>query len=185
MHLAADELVNRLTEFQVVEDADANFLGAVGFTTSGTHALLHNEGFTDFSVADTARQLFWERLQILSSNHTVFRLWTQERSPFWKTFGFRPPDAETLVRLPPEWHNEYEGAWLTLQLKDEEAITTALGTDFAGFMNTQKEETQRVREKAQSLRTLITVVCFGVGIIAFGFAIYLLVHRGVFSHGTP
>jgi len=184
MHLPADELVNRLTEFQVVEDADSHFLGAVGFTTSGTHALLHNEGFTDFSVADTARQLFWERLQILSSNHTVFRIWTQERSPFWKTFGFCPPDAETLVRLPPEWHNEFDGAWLTLQLKDEEAIATALGTDFAGFMTTQKQETERVREKAQTLRTVVTVVFFGIGIVAIGFAIYLMIHRGLFSHGT-
>jgi N-acetylglutamate synthase-like GNAT family acetyltransferase len=179
MHLPVDELQNRLTEFQVVEDADGTFLGAIGFVVSKTHALLHNEGFTDFSVADAARHLFWERVQVLCANHSVFRLWTQERSPFWKNFGFRPPDAELLARLPEEWKNEFDGAWLTLQLKDEEAIITALGTDFAGFMDQEKAQTERVREQAQTMRTIITVVAFAIGILAFGFAFYLLVHRGM------
>ena len=110
MHLPEDDLEKRLTEFQIVEDADGQFLGGIGFQARGLHALLHNEGFTDFSAADTARNLFWQRIQVLSSNHTVFRLWTQERSPFWKNFGFRPPDADTLARLPAEWRNEFDGA---------------------------------------------------------------------------
>ncbi len=179
MHLPQDALEKRLTEFQVVVDADGQFLGAIGFQVARQHALLHDEGFTDFSVADTARNLFWDRIKVLSSNHTVFRLWTQERSPFWKNFGFRPPDAETLARLPVEWKNEFEGAWLTLELKDEQAIVSALGTDFAGFMDAQKRETERVREKAQTMRNMITLICFGIGIVSFGFAIYLLVHRNI------
>jgi hypothetical protein len=179
MNLAVDELEKRLTEFQVVVDANGDFLGAVGFLVSRQHALLHDEGFTDFSVADAARDLFWRRIQVLSSNHGVFRIWTQERSPFWKTFGFRPPDAETLARLPAEWQNEFGGAWLTLQLKDEAAIAAALGTDLAGLMDAEKAQTERVREKAQMLRTAITVICFGIGVLTIGFAIYLLIHRGM------
>jgi hypothetical protein len=179
MHLAADDLEKRLTEFQVVVDANGTFLGAIGFLFSKQHALLHSEGFTDFSVADAARDLFWQRIQVLSSNHTVFRLWTQERSPFWKTFGFRPADGETLGRLPAEWRNEFDGAWLTLQLKDEEAIAAALGTDLAGLMDAEKRQTESVREKARTLRTIVTVVFFAIGILAFGFAIFLLIHRGM------
>jgi preprotein translocase subunit SecE len=181
MNLVADDLEKRLTEFQVVVDADNQFLGAIGFIHSRTQACLHNEGFTDFSVADDARNLFWERIQILCANHTVFRLWTQERSRSWKNLGFRPPDGDTLAHLPAEWRNEYDDSWLTLQLKDEKAIVTALGTDFAGFMDAQKRETERVREQAQTIRTMVTVIGFGIGIIAFGFAIYLLLHRGVFQ----
>lgn len=181
MNLPADELEKRLTEFQVVVDANGTFLGAIGFVVSQQHALLHNEGFTDFSVADAARDLFWQRIQILSSNHTVFRLWTQERSPFWKSFGFRPPDAGTLARLPAEWRNEYDGAWLSLQLKDEEAIAAALGTDLESLMNAERKQTDNIREKAQTLRTVVTVVFFIIGILSFGFAIYLLIHRGMVS----
>lgn len=179
MDLAEDELEKRLTEFQIVVDAKGTFLGAIGFLISNQHALLHDEGFTDFSIADLARDLFWLRIQVLASNHGVFRLWTQERSPFWKNFGFRPPDAETLARLPAEWKNEFSGAWLTLQLKDEAAIAAALGTNLAGLMDAERAQTERTRERAQVLRTAITVICFSIGILCIGFAIYLLFHRGM------
>ncbi len=179
MHLPEAELEKRLTEFQIVEDADGQFLGAIGFQASRQHALLHNEGFTDFSVADAARELFWQRIQVLAANHTVFRLWTQERSPFWKNFGFRPPDKDTLARLPAQWKNEFDGVWLTLQLKDEHAIATALATDFADFMAEEKKQTERVREKAQTIRTMVTVIAFAIGIFCFALAIYLLIRRSV------
>jgi N-acetylglutamate synthase-like GNAT family acetyltransferase len=177
MHLREEDLEKRLTEFQIVEDADGLFLGALGLQVSGTHALLHNEGFTDFSVGDSARKLFRERILILSANHGVFRLWTQERSPFWKDFGFRPPEAETLERLPAEWRNEFEGAWLTLQLKDEAAIAAALGTGLADLKDAGKREAARVMEQAQTMRTIVTVIGFAIGFLAFGFAIYLMIHR--------
>lgn len=179
MHLAADDLEKRLTEFQLVVDANGTFLGAMGFQMLRQHGLLHNEGFTDFSVADAGRELFWQRIQVLASNHGVFRVWTQERSPFWKNFGFRAPDAETLSRLPTEWQNEFGDGWLTLELKDEAAISAALGTDLAGLMDAERAQTERVRERARMLRTAITVIAFGIGILAFGFAIYLMIHRGI------
>jgi N-acetylglutamate synthase-like GNAT family acetyltransferase len=177
MHLREEDLEKRLTEFQIVEDADALFLGAIGLQVSGTHALLHNEGFTDSSAGDSARKLFRERILVLTANHGVFRLWTQERSPVWKDFGFRPPDAETFARLPAEWENEFEGAWLTLQLKDEAAIAAALGTGLADLKDAGKRETARVIEQAQTMRTMVTTIGFLIGFLAFGFAIYLLIHR--------
>lgn len=182
MHLPAEELEKRLTEFQVVVDADDLFLGAIGFQVARQHALLHNEGFTDYSIADNARQLFWDRIRVLAANFTVFRLWTQERSSSWKTFGFRPPEPEILARLPDEWKNEFDGAWLTFQLKDEAAIAEALGTTFAGFMDAEKRQTARVMEQAQTMRTIITVAGFVLGALAFGVAIYLLVHKVQAAH---
>jgi N-acetylglutamate synthase-like GNAT family acetyltransferase len=182
MHLPQDDLERRLTEFQIVEDADGLFLGAMGLQVSGTHALLHNEGFADLSAADSGRNLFWDRVQVLAANHGVFRLWTQERSPFWKDFGFRPPDAETLARLPAEWRNEFEGAWLTLQLKDEAAIAAALGTGLADLKDAGKREAARVLEQAQTIRTIVTVVGFAIGFLAFGLVVYLLIHRYPATH---
>jgi hypothetical protein len=177
MHLREEDLEKRLTEFQIVEDADGLFLGAMGLQISGTHALLHNEGFTDSSAGDSARKLFRERILVLTANHGVFRLWTQERSPFWKDFGFRPPDAETFARLPAEWRNDFDGAWLTLQLKDEAAIAAALGTGLADLKDAGKRETERVLEQAQTMRTMVTTIGFIIGFLAFGFAIYLMIRR--------
>jgi N-acetylglutamate synthase-like GNAT family acetyltransferase len=181
MRLSPDELEKRLTEFQVVENPGGGVVGAIGILFSGPHALLHSEGYSDFSVADAARQLFWERIQTLASHNGSFRVWTQERSPFWKHFGFQPPAAEVLERLPEEWKNEFDGGWLTLQLKNEEVISAALEKQFAGFMAAEKKDTDRVFEKARTLKTIVTVAGFAIGIISIGFAIYLFVHRNSFS----
>lgn len=181
MRLPTDELEKRLTEFQVVENHDAEVVGAIGIQFSKQHALLHSEGYADFSIADAARQLFWERIQTLSANLGVFRVWTQERSPFWKSFGFQPPTAEILARLPQEWRNEFTGGWLTHQLKDEEIIAAALEQKFAGFMAAEKMETDRLSEKARNLRTVITVTGFAIGIAGIIVAAYLFIHRNPFS----
>ena len=130
--LPADKLKDHLTEFQVVE-ADEKFAGALGVQIIRQHARLHSEDYSDFAVADAARELFWERIQKLAANHGVFRIWMIEDSPFWTRWGFQPASAETLARLPDEWKN-LEGRWLTLELKNEDAINTALKNQFAGFM---------------------------------------------------
>src|SRR5664279_6196853 len=94
----ADELEARLTEFQVVE-AGGQFAGALGLQILRQHARLHSEDYVDFSVADAARELFWERIQKLTANHGVFRLWTHEDSMFWQRCGFQLSDEEALARL--------------------------------------------------------------------------------------
>jgi len=181
MRLSPEDLEKRLTEFQVVENSEDEVVGAIGIQFSGPHALLHNEGYSDFGVADAARHLFWERIQTLAANHGVFRIWTQERSPFWKSYGFQPPTAEVLERLPLIWKNEYEGGWLTLQLKDEEIITAALEKKFAGFMAAEKQSTDSISQKAQTFRTIVTILGFGIGIICIAIATYLFVQRNPFG----
>jgi len=180
MQLPADELEKRLKEFQVVENADGNVLGAVGIQFSKQHALLHGEGFSDFSVADAARELFWQRFEALAANHGIFRIWTQETSPFWMHWGFQPANAEMLSRLPEEWKTS-EGKWFTIELKNEEAVTAALENKFAGFMDAEKKQTARVAEKARTLKTIIAIVGFTIAILCIGIAVYLLVHRNPFA----
>ena len=88
----AAALESRLTEFQIVENR-GEFAGAIGVQLRATGVLLHSEDYTDFAVADAARELFWERVQKLASNHGAFRVWTQEISPFWTRWGFQPADG--------------------------------------------------------------------------------------------
>ena len=114
--------------------------------------------------------------EALAANHGIFRIWTQETSPFWTRWGFQPAGAEILLRLPEEWKTS-EGKWLTIELKNEEAVTAALQNKFAGFMDAEKKQTARVAEKARTLKTIITVVGFTIGILCIGIAIYLLIHR--------
>ncbi len=174
--LPADELERRLTEFQVIESADGQIAGAIGLQIIRQHALLHSEAYADFSVADAARQLFWERIQLIASHHGVFRLWTQENSPFWSHCGFRIVITESLVHLPEEW-KRFEGKWYTLQLKNEEIIAAAFEKHLAGFMDSGKKQAARVSEKARTINTIIIVVCLGIFFICIALLIYIITHR--------
>ena len=176
MRLPAGELEKRLTEFQVIETADGQIVGAIGVQIIGHHALLHSEGYTDFSVADAARQLFWERIQTIAAHHGVFRLWTQENSPFWVRWGFQPATIDLLERLPAEWKRS-EGKWLTLQLKNEEAIA-ALDKELEAFRESEKKRTEETLEQARTMTTTITIIAFVVGIVLIGIAFYLFMRRG-------
>jgi len=176
MRLPADGLEKRLTEFQVIEADDGQIVGAIGVQIVRQHARLHSEGYTDFAVADAARELFWERIQTITAHHGVFRLWTQENSPFWVRWGFQPATVELLERLPEEWKRS-EGKWLTLQLKNEEAIA-ALDKELEAFRESEKKRTAETLEQARTMTTTITVIAFVVGIILIGVAFYLFIRRG-------
>jgi N-acetylglutamate synthase-like GNAT family acetyltransferase len=173
--LPADKLKDHLTEFQIVE-ADGRFAGALGVQIVRQHARLHSEDYSDFAVADAARELFWERIQKLAANHGVFRIWMIEDSPFWTRWGFQPASAETLARLPDEWKN-LEGKWLTLELKNEDAINAALQNQFAGFMTAEKKSAAHLAERARQLKLFITIAGFGIFFVCLVVAGWLLLHR--------
>ena len=175
MRFPADELEKRLTEFQVVEAADGPIVGAIGVQINGRHARLHSEGYTDFAVADAARQLFWERIQTIAAHHGVFRLWTQENSPFWVRWGFQPATLEQLERLPAEWKRPGE-KWLTIQLKDEEAIA-AIDKELEAFRESEKKRTAQTLDQARTMTTTITVIAFILGIVLIGIAFFLFLRR--------
>ncbi len=175
MRLPSEELEKRLTEFQVVETADGQMAGAIGLQITGPHARLHSEGYTDFALADAARELLWERIQTIAAHHGVLRLWTQETSPFWTRWGFQPATAEILERLPGEWKRSEE-PWLTFQLKDEEAIA-ALEKELAEFKQEGKKRTAETLDQARSLTTTITIISFAVAAVLIGIALFLFMRR--------
>ncbi len=176
MRLPADELESRLTEFQVIESAEGQIVGAIGLQIIRPHARLHSEAYTDFALADAARELVWERIRLIASHHGVYRLWTQENSPFWSRCGFRIVITESLVQLPEAW-KRFGGKWYSLQLKNEELITAALEKHLAGFMDSGKKQAARVSKSARTINTIIIVVCFGIFFVCIAVLIYLITHR--------
>lgn len=180
MYLPVGVLEPRLTEFQVVEDAEGKVAGAMGFQMSGNQGQLHNEGFTDFGVADSARDLFWKRIQVLCSNHGVLRLWMRDDPLFWTRLGFKPAGEEELERLPADWNTEGP-PWFTLQLKDEAAIK-AVEKELALFMDRQKRDAHRTVQQMRTLKTFALVIAVLFSIFAFGAAFYMLMNRGELLH---
>lgn len=175
MHLPVAELEPRLTEFQVIENADGEIVGAIGFQIGAGHGCLHSESFSDFSLADTGRELLWNRIQTLCSNHGILRMWKQEKTLFWARLGFKPASEEELKKLPANW-NSADASWLTLQLKDEDTLN-AVEREMAMFMSAQKQQSARITQQARALKTLATIVAVILAMIVFGVTIVLLMKK--------
>lgn len=171
----ADELESRLKEFHVFV-ARGEFAGALGVQIAGANARFHSEDYTDFSLADAARELFWEHLQKLAAHHGVFRVWTQETSPFWTHWGFQPASSGELARLPDEWKSG-GGRWLTLELKSEETINAALAARSVGFTDGGKQQAGKRAAQGRKIRIGFTVLFFAIGIVGIALAVYLLLRH--------
>ena len=87
---------------------------------------------------------------------------------------------ETLERLPEEW-KAIEGDWLTLELKNEAAITNALDNQFGLFLSAERQQTAALAKKARQLRNFFTVIFLAIGGIGIALAFYLLLHQPLVS----
>ncbi|HKI70617.1 MAG TPA: hypothetical protein VKA67_13600, partial [Verrucomicrobiae bacterium] len=174
MRLPVSELglEKRLTEFQVAEGPDGKIVGAIGVQILKAQAQLHSEAFADFSQADELRQLFWERIQPLASNHGVLRLWTREKVPFWTRMGFQAASAQVLEKLPETWDRSLRD-WLTLQLKDEDAIAS-LEKEITMLMRTEKQKTAKLLERAKLIKNFWLVIAFILAFLVLGMGLVML-----------
>ena len=142
MHYPTEDLARRVTEFQVAEDADGKLLGALGLQIAERQGLIHSEAFSDFALAEHLRPLLWDRVHAVATNHGLLRVWTQEQAPFWNHCGLLAADAEALEKLPVLWRGP-SSPWLTLKLKDDVETVMSLDKEFALFMESEKQRTER------------------------------------------
>ena len=173
MHLPADDLAKRITEFQLAESADQKILGAVGLQIADRQGRVHSEGFTDFALADELRPALWERLQSVATNHGLVRLWTAEQAPFWSRCGLTKADAESLEKLPTAWR-QLKGQWLTLKLKEDIEEVISADKEFALFMEAERQRTQRAFQQARVLKFIATLVALAVLFLVMAGAFYVL-----------
>jgi len=172
MHFPAEELGRRITEFQVAQSAEGAFLGAVGLQIAERQGLIHHEAYTDFGLADPLRPLLWDRIRTVAANHGLFRLWTQEQTPFWRQCGLNEADAEALAKLPAAWRT-LPPAWRTLKLKEDIEAVVAGDPEFAMLMDAEKQRTARIMQQARVLKTMATLVAVVLFILVLTAAIYL------------
>lgn len=174
------ELEPRLTEFQVVEDAEGKVAGIIGFQAGAGHGRLHNEGFADFEIAAAGREAFWKRIQTLATNHGILRLWMLEDTPFWRQIGFKPASAEELKKLPEGWKKD-NASWFTLQLKDEAAIN-AIEKEMAMLLNSQKRHNEEITQRVQTAKKMATLIATVLAFCIFAAAVYLMLKRPEMLH---
>jgi len=173
MRFPVAELEKQLTDFQVVVDATDAVVGSIGLTVLQRQGHVHSEAFSDFSLTDRARPVLWERIQTLSKNNGLVRLWTNDSSPFWTHNGFQKATPEALEKLPEQWDRMKPG-WLTLQLRDENVVAT-LDKEFAMFVASEKHRSEQALGQAKILKTIVTVLAFllALGILAAAAYVFL------------
>jgi hypothetical protein len=152
MRLTDADLERQLTDFQVVTDEAGIVVGCAALQMNQRHARIHSEAFEDFGLADYARPALWTRIQTLANNHGLVRLWTQETSPFWSRNGFQAAPEDTLEKMPSVW-NRASGGWLTIKLKDEEAMTS-LDKEFALFVESEKQQRAQLLGQTKTIKIL-------------------------------
>ncbi len=181
MNFPVSDLEKQLTEFQVATDKTGQVIGSVGLQMVAKHGCVHSEAFGDFGLADYARPTLWQRIDTLATNHGLVRLWTIENSPFWWRNGFVPAKKDDFTNMPNQW-NRFSPGWLTLKLKDEEALAS-LDKEFALFVETEKQRSADVLSKAKLLKSIF-IGLIALVAIAFGAAmVWLLIKQK--SVGLP
>lgn len=170
----AAELDKRLTEFQVVEDADGKLLGAIGLQIAGSEGKIHSEAYADFALTDQLRPLLWERINTVAKNHGLFRLWTNESAPFWKKdCGFIDPSAEVLQKFPAQFGKP--GSTLRiLQLKEDRADPHSIDAEFDRFKAEEKLRNDKMFEQARTLQWILRGFAALLFVVVVIGVIYLL-----------
>ncbi len=182
MQYPTQELARRVTEFQIAEDVNGAVLGGVGLQIAERQGLIHSEAFGDFALADPLRQLLWDRVNAVATNQGLLRLWTQEGAPFWNHCGLVKADAESLQKLPAAWRGP-TSPWLTLKLRDDVEIVISADKEFAMFMQSEKQRTEQVFQRAKTIKNIATLVAFAllIAVIVWGVRMFLrnpqLLHR--------
>jgi len=181
MCFATEDLAKRVTEFQVAESAEGRLIGAVGLQISDRQGLIHSEAFTDFALADHLRPLLWERLHAVATNHGLYRLWTREAAPFWHHCGLQRPEREMLEQLPAQWRGHSTG-WLTLKLREDLEAVMVADKEFALFMQSERQRTERAFQQARILKQIATVLAIVLLILVLGAAFWLIMKNPQLLH---
>jgi N-acetylglutamate synthase-like GNAT family acetyltransferase len=171
--LPAAELEKQFTEFQVVENAGGQIVGAAALQVAGTDGKIHSETFADFALSDTVRPLLWERLENVARNHGLFRVWTTETAPFWKkAAGFSNAPGE-----PPEAFGPARAVWLALRLKDEGADPNLLEAQFNLFREAERARREKLLQRAAAVKLVGTLIAVLLFIFSMGVLVWFFRHR--------
>lgn len=150
-----ETLEKRFTEVQIAQSEDGKISGAIGIKVEGLHGQIHSEAIAQ--GADPAiYDAFWQRMQIIARNFGLLRLWTDSQGPFWQTLGFAKPDEKALAKLPASFGGKDK--LLTLALKEESADGLTVEQQFEIFSKSQRMETERLMQQAQTLKKFVYVI---------------------------
>lgn len=163
------------TDFQVIETASGDVLGALGLHIDGQHGRIYGEVFARPESAADLRPRLWDRLLTLARQRQLTRLWIESGSgQFWLEQGFEAAGSELLDKLPAQFGSRETTNWLTLQVREESESRVRIDVELALFRQAQIAESEKALRQARALRALawavvvllvVTVGCAGIYIV--------------------
>lgn len=160
-----------LTEFQVAEAADGTLLACIALQLEAQQGKIHTPCYRSPEWRLALEQPLWERVQSVARNHGLWRIWTQDPSPFWRATGFQVAESKALEKLPPRFGRQEDG-WAVLQLRDETVPAISFEREFELFKQSQEDWTRRALRQARTLR----VVAILIAVLLFALTGWMLWH---------
>lgn len=148
-----EELEKFLPEFQVVPAEDGSLVAAIGLLVEEANGLLHTEAVALRALerADELRSVLWRRIQIVARNQGVYRLWTQEDSPFWLSV-FTPASAEAIRHAGATFlGNDAGSGWLLHELLDPAKAKQLVNEQMAIWSATRAQEREQLQRKTRAI----------------------------------
>jgi N-acetylglutamate synthase-like GNAT family acetyltransferase len=143
----------RLTDFQVALTSNQQLAGCIGLQIAAHQGRIHCLAWNPAFSEEEIRILLWQRVQSLARNHGLVRLWTQEKSLFWRSSGFQEATDERLQKFPSSFGPTDE-SWLTLQLMGESHPALAMDQQFELFKMSQQELTEKAFRQARIVKVV-------------------------------
>jgi N-acetylglutamate synthase-like GNAT family acetyltransferase len=162
------DLEKRFTEFQVAEDEHGNLVAAIALQIEAGQGRIHSEVFAGNDLQETLRPSLWERLQSVARNHGLLRLWTRDAAT-----GFVSPTYEMLQKLPESWEPR-DGAWMTLQLREETADPDFVEKQLAMYKVSNQPGTDRLIRQGKNLKTVAVIFAGFLILLSFFIIAYLM-----------
>lgn len=156
-----ESLEKRFKEFQVVQEADGEIVGALGLQVIGNEGRLHSEVFAHHEQADALREVLWERVQVFGKNYGLVRIWCQFSTPFWNHCGFQYPDGALQAKIPGAFAGDPH-PWRFIQLKEESSAPISIEKEFAVFKEMEKQRTDRWLQQAKVLKWFAGLLVLGI-----------------------
>ena len=174
------DLERRFTEFQVVESSPGKIHAAVALQLGSRHGRIHSEVHEDPGSISEHRLLLWERLQTVSKNHGLLRLWVVAPSP-WESMGFLKAEGSVLERLPAVLGTP-DQPWSTFALREDSREAISLEKELEIFQQMQREETANLLKRTRFIKMLVAVIAMAfAGFVAWLGVMLLRRRRALFQ----
>jgi hypothetical protein len=167
----------RLTDFQIVFDSSGKVVGTVGLHLDRQQGRIHALSVASGSDVHAVEGLLWERVQTVSRNHGLFRIWMD--SPGWPQQNWPVASPKELERLPDNF-GDRKRPWSVLQLKEELVEAFSLDHEFNLFAQSQKEDAERLRQQTKVFKKVAYVFAL-IFAIGAGYMIFQAVKHQIWN----